>query len=317
MKINKEVKVGAFSIAGVALLLVGLSYLRGKSVFERSKHYKVVYHNVDGLLENSKVFLSGYPVGIVTSVEMDPETGKIHVEFEVNKKLAIPRDTKAMIVTLDLLGNRAIKLLLGRDSVLAEDGAILKDSLELGMLQNVYMQLLPLKEKIGFILDEIHHITQEVRLGLQDSNSRVSRITQNVENTTRNLSVISKNFVPLTYKLTSLSDTILSLASDIKKTTPKLNTIVENTQSITQSFKETATQLPPLVTETQTTMQNLRVVLNKIGNGEGSVGKLFNDPSLYISLVLASKSLDSLLIDLRNRPKRYVHFSVFGRKEKK
>jgi phospholipid/cholesterol/gamma-HCH transport system substrate-binding protein len=317
MKLSKEVKVGLFSALGIGLLLMGLSYLRGKSIFERFKYYKVVYQNVDGLLENSKVLLGGYQVGTVTLVKMNPETGAINVEFEVSNQLAIPKDSKAMIVTLDLLGNKGIKLLLGKAPVLAESGATLQDTLELGMLQNVYNQLIPLKDKIGFILDEVHSIAKSVRETLQDSASRVNTIAQNIETTSQNFVTISKNIIPLTHRINQLSDTITYLVSDIKKSTPKLNSILDNTQAITQSFQQTANSFPSLMNQTQSAVNSLQLALNKVEKGEGSAGKLINDPLLYNNLVRASQSLDSLLLDLKKNPKRYVHFSVFGRKDKK
>lgn len=315
MKFAKEIKVGIFAVAALLALLSGIGYLQGRSVFANAVRLHAVFKNIDGLKEGGFVFFNGYTIGTVSDIDLRPETGQLLVTFDITETRNIPVDSKIVITPTDLFGNKGMTLFLGKSKQLVANGDTLADSLALGMVENLQTQLMPLKDKIEKVVEEVYIITKAARETVQDSVNRVNRIAKNIEATTANVQKITHDFSSSAQRVNALTDSIKMLVSDYRNN-PEIKAILRNTRTVTDSLAASTKDFKQVVVSTKKSVESLQAVMNSLQKGEGTAGKLIYDPKLYSNLTDASKSLDSLLVDLRKNPKRYVHFSLIGRKSK-
>lgn len=315
MKYAKELKVGLFGAASIAALLAGVGYLQGSSVFSRAVRLNAVFDDIAGLKSGGFVLLNGFTVGKVHAIEMQPETGKLYVAFDITETDRIPTDSKIVITPTDFFGNKGLTLLLGKASRLAEDGDTLRDSLAVGLVDNLVAQIMPLKNKIEKVVDEVYIITKAARETVQDSASRINRIARNIEGATANVEILTGEFKGAAKRVNALTDSIKYLVSDYRNN-PDIKIILKNARVASDTLVAVSTDFRQVVVSTKQSVDNLQAIMATVKRGDGTLGKLLYDPKMYTNLTDASKSLDSLLVDLRKNPKRYVSFSVFGGKKK-
>lgn len=306
MKITKEIKTGILALFAILLLIYGYGFLKGSDLFSNERTFYVSYDNVAGLTVSAPVTINGYVVGQVKKIEFENDLGGLLVTFSVTKNFNFSKNSIVRIYSTSVIGGNALAIIpeIDKDRI-AIDGDVLKGEIEKGMLESLTSGLKPLENKIYTTLSGLDSL-------LINLNSVLNKDTKN------NLKDAISSLTKTVY---SFEDSSSDLNSLLKENKPKLDSTFSNMETITDNlavFSDSITQIDikAISNNLETTLDSFNSIMDKFNNGEGSIGKLINDDNLYKNLEAASKELEELLRDLKENPKRYVHISVFGKKEK-
>jgi len=322
LKLTKEVKTGLVVVVGLAMFIYGFNFLKGSNLFSTEKTIYAIYENVDGLLESNNIQLSGMKVGLVKKISLMPgdSKGRILVTMSVQDIVNIPTDSKARIVSSDLLGTKSIRLELGTFSALIKSGDTLAAEREEGLRASVDKRIAPLQAKAeGLIasIDSVMIVVQEVLN--KDARENLSKSFESVK---RAISTFEKTAVRLDglietqqYKLTSIFTKVESITNNLANNNDKITKILTNFESISDSLAKS--NFEAAIQNANQAMTDVSNIVAKINKGQGTMGMLINNDSLYLKLDKSATDLDLLLQDLKANPKRYVHFSIFDSDEKK
>ncbi len=312
MKISKEVKVGLLVTGALAALLWGMNYLKGIDVFSSVNNYYAVYPNVDGLTQSSDVLLSGVKIGQVQKIEfLKDQSGKILATLRVNSKTYISKTAVARIISLDLLGSKAINIILDPGAEPAVDGDTLRAEVE----STLSAQVMPIKDKAENLIASLDTLAVALSsvLGTNNRNSlnstfgNLDKTLQNLESATASLDQMVSSDQS---KLNRMVSNIESITSNLKSNNEALSNTLQNLSAISDSVARSG--LSSTINNANLTLKQTASIMEKINRGEGTMGMLINNDSLYHALEKSAVDLDKLLVDLRENPKRYVHISVFG-----
>lgn len=320
MKLTKEVKVGIVAAIAIGFFIYGFNFLKGKDLFSHQRKFYAVYNNIDGLVEANPLMVNGYKVGLVGDIELVEDTSNlILITLLLDKDLKIPQNTVARVVSSDFLGSKAVELILGDAKLYAEDGDTLKSAQEDNLKQSVNKAIAPLQKKAeGLIasLDSVMVVVQQVfnqnaRQNLAKSFESIKLALTSLETTSYRLDtlVLSEKL-----KISSILTKINVLATTLAGNSDKLSNVINNFSSISDSLAKS--NLTSAINNADAALSQASSIMNKINKGEGTMGLLINNDSLYRKLDKSAADLDKLLLDLRINPERYVHISVFGRKDK-
>lgn len=308
MKISREVKVGALVLSGIVLFIYGFNYLKGKDLFNPSDTFYTEYNNVEGLVPSTPVTINGLKVGKVTGIGFKGDgSGKLSIELMVDSNFEFSKNSKAELYETGLIGGKAIAIIPAFDGAeTAEDGDFLEGRVKAGLTELVNQRLTPLQEKIEIMM-----------VGADSLLSNINDVFDAKTKENLRASVAGLNDVMQNFKSTSSSlKTLVALNQE------KLNTTLDNVENISSNLSKTTNELAEAdlkqtIKVLESTIQNFNGISAKINSGEGSIGKLLKDEGLYDNLEGASLQLEQLLQDMKLNPKRYVHFSLFGKKPKR
>ena len=297
MFFTKEVKIALAGIIGIVVLFFGLQYLKGLSIFSADASYYVTFDDVSGLSASSPVYANGYKVGVVKDIVYDySPSGKSVAELGLDKQMQLPRGSRAELAS-DLLGNIKINIILGDNPInLLSVGDTIVGGLEAGVMSQV-TQMIPAIEQM---LPKLDSILSSLNQLLADP--ALSNTLHNVEGMTANLNATSRD-------LHSLS---AHLNRDVPAMMTKTNGVLDNTQQLTANLA--GIDVEGMTQKVNQTLANVEQMTQKLNSNEGTLGLLMRDASLYNNLTSTAASADSLLIDFKAHPKRYINFSVFGKK---
>ncbi len=326
MKISKELKTGIVSLVAIVALVWGYNYIKGNNLFSSEENFYVVYDRVDGLTSTRPVVVKGFNVGKVKKVYFSEDYSKIIVEFSLDQEFPIYKQSVAKIVSLDIMGAKAIELLPPDSTTLANGinyampGDTLKSDIEASLGSQVSATVAPLKLKAEELLGSIDSAVNVVGGFLSEANKEnfsktflsVKNTFQTLENTVNRL---DKLVVDNSDNFTVTMANIKSITTNIKDNEEELSSIFTNLSSITDSLAQT--NLKQTFTELATTVRTLNSVVDKIDKGEGTLGLLVNDKELYNNLNSSAKSLDELIKDIKENPQDYVNFSVLPNRKRK
>ena len=294
---SKEVKIAITVIISLAVLFWGIEYLKGVNLFKPANFYYVEFKNVAGLTDSAPVTINGYQVGQVREINYDYETGSLVVLLGLEKELQIPVGSKAMLVT-DMLGTAQIELDMAQNTTFYGVGDKIPGENTAGLMDAIGGELLPsvanLMPKIDSILTGLNAIVANP--ALQQSVTRLDGITANLEASSLQLSrmmnesmpVIMDNVEGVTCNLDSISANLNAVSAELSKM--PLDSTMVHIYNITSSLDD---------------------VTAKLNSTESSLGMLMNDRGLYDHIDSTVMSLDSLFVDIRKNPKRYVTIKVF------
>lgn len=298
-KFSRELWIGALVIATVAVLYFGVNYLKGINIFNPTNYYYVKFDRVNGLSVSSPITIKGYKIGLIKDIIYnydDPKDG-IVVVLQVDDDLRIPVNSRA-VLTSELLGGANVSLTLNAEmnGVFYKKGDTIPSFIDDGIMATVTADIMPRVQSIVPQLDSLL-VSLKVIAGdqaIQKSLGNIQRLTANLESASVSLNGMMKNDVPVIMK------NVNTITTDFSKVSANLSHV---------DFQATMKRV-------DNTLANLQTITDKVNRGEGTVGMLLNDKTLYNNLANTAGSANELLIDLKANPKRYVQFSLWGKKDK-
>ncbi|NQU53697.1 MAG: MCE family protein [Bacteroidetes bacterium] len=319
MRFSKYTKLGILIVISSALLVWGLSYLKGNDIFKQNNSYYVVYERVDGLVEANKVTINGYQIGQVKEISFHPDNSrKLVVNFTVDASFRIPKNSVAQIFSSDIMGTRSIKLTLSNENEVYQPYDTIPGSVESDLKEQVSMQVLPIKNKAEQLLSTIDSaitvltviFNDDARQNLSESFANINQTIANIEKTTYDLQEV----------VASEKGNIKKIVSNIEEITTTFNNNTKELESTIHnlaSFSDTLAQISisPVLSNISDASEQILSILNKLNSDESTAGLLLNDDKLYQSINTLSGNLSFLISDIQANPKRYLHFSAmdFGK----
>lgn len=306
---KRNVQIGVFAIVAIALLCTGLNYLKGKDLFSSGAKLTACYGSVDGLTDSSPVLFRGFKVGSVKDIDIDQfaidPSKAFTVTFNIEKNLQVPVDSRAEIVSTDLLGGKGIEIVLGSSAEFLSTGDTIATSIRSGLLEN----LAPVKSQASELMVSATGVMRDIDTILDHQNKHnieqilvsLNRAMRNVETLTANLSQLSNAGGSIAGTFNSTSQ----LMANLNDQTRNLDSIMANLNDATASLA--TADLGHVVAQLDTVLARVGGVLGS----QGSVGKLANDARLYDDAATAVENLNRLLVDIRLNPSRYISISAF------
>lgn len=314
LKITKETKIGLFAAICLFAMFWGINFLKGKNVFSPNNVYYAVFSSIDGLENTNDVLINGFKVGLVENIEFkDVRSGKFLVTMLIGKKYEIPRNTVAKLISSDIMGGKAIKLEVSPDTAYYQPGDTLPSAIEVGLIDQLGHQMVPVKEKAMDLMTELESALKVFTQVFNETNR--DQLSQSMVNLNKTLGNLNQSTAALDTMLNnpkgSLRNIFInveSISNNLKKNNKELSNILKNFSSVSDSLAKV--NIVQTMSKLETSVKDLNSILQKVNSGEGTLGKLVNNDTLYNNLESASKGLDMLINDIKNNPKRYVNFSV-------
>jgi phospholipid/cholesterol/gamma-HCH transport system substrate-binding protein len=279
-----------------------------------------LYENVAGIDPSSPVVLNGYKIGQVKDVHIfEGDQTKIIIVLNINDEhVSIPKDSEFQIYDSDLFGGKAVRLILGDSSAIAMHKDTLKGSLALGLTESIKQEIEPLKAKTSELFSTLDSMMLKLNRALQDPRTKeIPELFSNIQQTLRNLQASTGNFSQVMSdggpRLVEVLANAQSISENLKANNQKLSAVIGNFESISDSLKRA--NIGATVIKVNKAVAGLQQLVEDVNQGKGSLGKLTQTDALHNQLVDASKSLNLLIDDINQNPKKYVHFSMIGRKD--
>jgi phospholipid/cholesterol/gamma-HCH transport system substrate-binding protein len=309
---KKEVKIGILLVLTISFFFIGYNFLKGRNILKPTSYYYVVYDDIGGLMESGHVIKSGYRIGSVDNIRFADNQDHLVVRLAIPQSFDLPVGSVARIFSLDVMGTMAIEIIPGTSDAKHGPGDTLYAALKPGFIDVISDQLTPVASKAESMMSSIDSVMIVIH-SMLDSDFRESFSASSAH----------------------LSNTLYAMDTLLTKENSRLNNILASLESITDNFAGSNEHISSTLnniaaisdslagSELLSAVNNLNEVLSEVNStmegvnrGDGSFGKLLTDDELYNNLESAAKNLDLLLIDLQESPGRYVHFSIFGRKQK-
>ena len=314
MKIRREAKLALTALAAVFILIWGINFLKGSSLFESKSTFYGVYDSVEGLKVSSGVIYRGYQVGQVISIQFTGERfDRVLVKFSVDKGLELPSNTLAMIQSADLMGSKVVALVPGDSHVFAVSGDTLRSQVERGLMEQVSQQMLPLKQKAERLLGSLDSVllivqglfNEETKKNLSNSFGSIDRTLRNLEGASGNLDTLIQGE---SARISSILQDVNSITGNLRNNNEENSNILGNVSAISDSLRQAS--LHQTLMSLDYILATTDSIMNKINRGEGTIGALLNDNDLYYNLNQVSKNLNRLLVEFRYNPKRFINLSL-------
>lgn len=297
---SREVKVGLMAIGALFVLYFGLNFLKGVNIFSPISYYYASYQNLDGLIKSSPVYVKGYKVGQVEEIKYDfSKVESFVIKVGIERDIQLPIGARMELFDDGLMGGKAVQLVyepIVSSQKMYASGDTLASNIARGLMSQLSGTLLPKIESISIQTDSLIRSVRKL-VGSKEINKSL----KSIESTTSDLAVSSAQLKKM------INNDMPKLMNNVNLITSDFSKISGNLKSI--DFAATFASI-------NHTIANLNLVTDKMNSTEGTIGLLLNDKDLYIHLSNTAANADKLVLDLKENPKRYVHFSVFGRKSK-
>jgi phospholipid/cholesterol/gamma-HCH transport system substrate-binding protein len=311
MTIPNETKIGAMAAVAIVMLILGFNFLKGKNLFKQRNKLYAVFSNVENLSTADAVRINGLQIGNVTEIEeINPELNGVLVTIGLTRNIEIPDDSY-LVIKPNPLATTTLNIIKGKSSTILKSGDTLRTEVSIGLMDEVKTILKPTMEQVSSTLKSMDSVIEVIgTVFTPEMKNNISLTVENLNHSTANLNKLLEKNGSIDKTLQNLN----SISGNIKENNDTINTILSNTAAITNQIKEL--KLSKTLNSIDQSAEQLNVMLKKINSAEGSLGALINDKKLYNNLNNTSSNLSLLLQDVRVHPKRYVNFSVFGKKDK-
>lgn len=316
MKISKEIRLALLGIVAIVLFVLGFNYLKGSGMFSSSRIVRAEYDNAQGITPSSFVQLQGFNVGSVYKVSLsEKHPGKVLVEMSVDKKIFLPEDTRARIVSLDLLGTKAVALVKGSSTKPLGEEQLMPGEFEQGTIESLGASAGPAIDQAKLAISSLDTTIRGINNVLDASGQQHLRNTlANIDATMSDFRGFAKELNAQSAKINSLVSSLNSFAGNLEKNNQTVTQLLQNAESTTGKLSRT--DFEGTVAELKKTLDGLQQTLNKINNGNGSLALLMNDDKLYRNLKNTLSTANNLIYDINARPSRYINVNIFGKKQK-
>ncbi len=302
---TKEIKIALLTIISGTMLYTGFNFLKGSDTFSRINTYAVFYKDVDGLVAGNPVYVNGLSVGQVKNLELS-SNDRVKVTLQIASNVPISDSAVAKLVDGSLLGGKSIVLVLKAGPKVLAEGDSIRSYVQPGMMQTFMDKADPTMKKFDQTLLGVNNMLND------DNQKKIAQLLSNMESLTmhsRDIMAANKETIAAT------TANLSKLSASLVETEKQFKPLLANLTTFSDSLKDA--KLKATIAQANKTMADLDETINKMNKGNGSMGKLLNEDSLYVHMDKTVKDLDKLFLDMKDRPSRYVHFSVFGKKEKK
>ena len=306
---SKSIKVGIISLITIFLIYFGMNFLKGINVLNNGKILHAYYEDVAGLSEGNSITVNGYKIGTITEIKFDNKRdNQLRVDLNIQNDIGIPINSVAKIVSLDLMGTKAISLVLGDSSVFVSSGDELSSSIESSLQDEVNAQILPLKMKTEELIGSIDSVMTVITSVLnKDARESLSKSLISLDQTFSTLSetmkvidkMVNENKENVSVTLTNFA----SISENLNHSNKEIKNILYNFSSISDSLVKA---------DILTSVNKIDMIINSINNEEGSLGKLVKNKSIYENLEAVTRELEELIKDMKLNPERYVNFSIIS-----
>lgn len=313
---NKKVYVVAFMfIAALFLFIWGFNFLKGRDIFNKEDLYFVKYSAVNGLIKSNPVILNGLRVGQVRDIYFHPDnSGMLIVQLSITTDFPIPDNTVARIFSSDLMGAKAVDLILGNSKVNIQPNDTLFSSIEASLMDEVNAQVLPLKNKAEGLISSVDSLVVIMQTLLnENAQGNIIASLQSVATTIKSLERTSATVETIVnteqLRINSILYNIELITRNLEQNNGQISKILTNAASFSDTLVKA--DIGSTIRTANASLQELNFTLSSINNGQGSIGKIMTSDTLYYQLEKSAEELNKLLEDVRLNPKRYVKFSLF------
>lgn len=290
------------------MTIFSFNYLKGINLLEKSRHFIVVYDNVEGLVASNPVTINGFKIGNVQKINLSADgSNKLEIKLIIDNEVEFSKSSKAELYETGLIGGKAIAIIPNyQDGSIAESGDYLQGTIKPGLTELVNQKLTPLQDKLEsaiqnadkVVLNINELLSDDTKTSLQQSILNFKNISESLNETTNNVNSI-----------------ILNNSNAIENSLKNIESSSKNINEITKSVSDA--NVSDLISKLNSTVSNFNLTLNKINNGNGSVSKLLENDAIFNNLEKATSELEALINDIKVNPNRYIHFSIFGKKVNK
>jgi phospholipid/cholesterol/gamma-HCH transport system substrate-binding protein len=307
LKLSREVKTGIFAIMSIVLFVLGYNFLKGSQFLDNSRIFYVKYDNVAGLTASAPVTVNGMQVGKVRDVFLEHKNGgRVIVEFGIEKEFEFSKTSTIEIYSSGFIGGNNLAVIPDYSSNdIAKSGDTLKGRLQAGIIDGLFEKFTPLEKSILATLSKLDTVLTDLDEVMDD------KTKSNLRQSIAGLNETIASFNGAAQKMDAL---LTDNKEELDSTFINLDKTMANFAKFSDSLAQMETG--KMISELQRTIERLNTITGQIENGEGSIGKLLKDENLYNNLEGATKQLENLLEDMKLNPKRYVHFSLFGKRPK-
>ena len=295
-------------MTGLVMTIFSFNYLKGINLLEKSRHFIVVYDNVEGLVASNPVTINGFKIGNVQKINLSADgSNKLEIKLIIDNEVEFSKSSKAELYETGLIGGKAIAIIPNyQDGSIAESGDYLQGTIKPGLTELVNQKLTPLQDKLEsaiqnadkVVLNINELLSDDTKTSLQQSILNFKNISESLNETTNNVNSI-----------------ILNNSNAIENSLKNIESSSKSINEITKSVSDA--NVSDLISKLNSTVSNFNLALNKINNGNGSVSKLLENDAIFNNLEKATSELEALINDIKVNPNRYVHFSIFGKKANK
>ena len=305
MALSREIKTGIVAILIIFIFVWGYNFLKNKNLYDRTRTFYAEYANVQGLAPKSPITINGLKVGSVSEITFHPvKKGVLVAHLNLSNDIEFSKHSVAQIYSPDFISGKSLKINLSHEGALAVNGDTLKGEIDSGIMGMINEQIAPLQAKVESFVVNTDSVMQSVNELLDDENRK------NIKASLENMNAVLRNFKDTSLYLKSLTAENGKIDSLLNNANVSMSNFAQISDSIA------AADLGATAAELQKSLEGFNMILDSIQHGKGTIGKLMKDEELYDNLATASKELEELLREVKEHPKRFVHLSVFGKKEK-
>ncbi len=315
MKHSTELKIGIIMTVSIAVFIWLFNYMKGLNLLKPLNSYYVVYNKINGLHESNPVYINGYKIGLIDEINFMPdESGHLIVKFTIEKPFDIPRGSKAIIYSSDIMGTQAIRLKLGKSDQYYTSGDTLPGVVEGSLQEQVSAEVLPIKVKAEELMSSFDSVLAVIQITFNENfrnnfNKSFEDIRASVKHLKRTSYAVDTIITNKNGQFLTTMSNFQQISYLLKKDLTKLDYILDNVSDLSDSLSRS--EIKSTIDNLNTTLAGTSVFFDNVNNGKGTLGQLTRNDSLYQALVHLTHRLDTLINNITEKPKKYIRLKVF------